>query len=184
VWASRVPRLYHPDVCILDLDPSDEDPVRLRDAACRVRDLLRELGLPSWVKTSGSKGFHIAVPLDGTADAGTVSGFTHAVARLLVRRHPDLFTLEFAKADRGDRIYVDAGRNHPPATFAAVYAVRAKPGAPVSAPCTWDEVEAGVGPRSWTLRSMAGRVGESGDLWGDLRQNRVSLEPPIERLRG
>jgi len=185
VWASRVPRLHHPDVCIFDLDPSIDDPGQLRDAALALRDLLSELGLRTWVKTSGSKGFHIAVPLDGRAEAGKVSGFAHAVGRVMVDRYPDLLTLEFSKADRGDRIYVDTGRNHPPATFAAVYAVRARPGAPVSAPCTWEELESGaVGPRTLTLRSMAARVSESGDIWADLQRSPSSLTAAIDRLKG
>ena len=70
VWPSRAPRLYHPDICVFDLDPADDDPARLRAAALGLRDLLAELGLPTWVKTSGSKGFHIVVPLDGTLDGG------------------------------------------------------------------------------------------------------------------
>ena len=75
---------------------------------------------------------------------------------MLVKRHADMFTQEFIKADRGGRIFVDTGRNGPGATFAAVYAVRPKPGAPVSAPCTWQEVErATVAPRTFTLRTMA-----------------------------
>ena len=185
VWASRVPDLYHPDICIFDLDPSEDDPQRLRDAACAVRDLLEELGLRSWVKTSGSKGFHIAVPLDGRADAGTVSGFAHETGRLMVQRLPDLFTMEFSKADRGDRIYLDTGRNHPPATFAAAYAVRAKPGAPVSAPCTWEELESGaVRPQTLTMRSMVARVAEVGDVWADLLRNPCSLAKAIRQLQG
>ena len=185
VWASRVPRLHHPDVCIFDLDPSIDDPGQLRDAALALRDLLSELGLRTWVKTSGSKGFHITVPLDGRAEAGKVSGFAHAVGQVMVGRYPDLLTLEFSKADRGDRIYVDTGRNHPPATFAAVYAVRARPGAPVSAPCTWEELESGaVGPRTLTLRSMAARVSESGDIWADLQRSPSSLTAAIDRLKG
>lgn len=176
VWASRVPDLYHPDVCILDLDPSADEPERLRDAACAVRDVLAELGLTSWVKTSGSKGFHIAVPLDRSADAGAVSGFAHGIGRLMVERHPDLFTMEFAKVDRGGRIYLDVGRNHPPATFAAAYAVRPKPGAPVSAPCTWEELESlAVRPQTLTLRAMPARVAKAGDLWGDLLRTPQSL---------
>lgn len=183
VWASRVPDLYHPDVCIFDLDPSDDDQRRLRDGAVALRDLLKELGLTSWVKTSGSKGFHLAVPLDRRADAGTVAGFAHEVGRVMVRRLPDLFTMEFSKADRGDRIYLDTGRNHPPATFAAVYAVRAKPGAPVSAPCTWEELESGaVGPRTLTMRMLPGRIAEFGDLWADLLRAPFSLARPAGLL--
>lgn len=175
VWASRVPDLYRPDVCLFDLDPAAEQPERLRASALAVRDLLAELGLASWVKTSGSKGFHIVVPLDGTAGFGDVAGFAHAVAALLVKRDPEHLTLEFSKADRRGRIYVDTGRNGYSATFAAAYAVRAKAGAPVSAPCTWAEVErGGVAPRSLSLRTMASRLA-SGDAWADMRRRRYSL---------
>ena len=167
VWTSRAPNLYQPDICVFDLDPSKTSPDVLRAAALALRDLLDELGLPSWVKTSGSKGFHIVVPLDGKADFGEVARFAHAVGTLLVKRDPEHLTQEFSKADRGGRILVDTGRNGYSATFAAAYAVRAKPGAPVSAPCTWEEVERGeVGPRTFTLRTMAGRIAEVGDLWG------------------
>jgi bifunctional non-homologous end joining protein LigD len=168
VWNRRVPDLAHPDVCLFDLDPERDDPAELRAAALAVRDRLAELGLPSWVKTSGSKGFHIAVPVAG-ADVEAVAGFAHRVALELVRRFPALLTLEFSKADRGGRILVDTGRNHYSATVAAPYAVRPKPGAPVSAPCTWAEVESGaVGPRSFDLRGMARRLAEVGELWADL----------------
>ena len=184
VWPSRVPNLYQPDICVFDLDPSDEAPDTLRAAALKLRDLLDELGLPCWVKTSGSKGFHIVVPLDGKAGFGDVSRFAHAVGTRLVSRDPEHLTQEFSKADRGGRILVDTGRNGYSATFAAAYAVRAKPGAPVSAPCTWEEIERGeIGPRSVTLRSMPGRVAAVGDLWSDLRNRGRSLRRPSERLK-
>lgn len=169
VWPSRVPALYQPDLCVFDLDPAVDEPDVLRSAALGLRDLLRELDLRSWVKTSGSKGFHIVVPLDGRAGFGEVSRFADAVGRLLVSRDPAHLTLEFSKADRGGRILVDTGRNGYSATFAAAYAVRARPGAPVSAPCTWEEIERGeAGPRSFTLRAMRDRVGAVGDLWCDM----------------
>ncbi|MDF2771308.1 MAG: polymerase LigD polymerase domain [Geminicoccaceae bacterium] len=169
VWTSRVPSLFQPDLCVFDLDPLHDDPTVLRNAALLVRDLLAELGLTSWVKTSGSKGFHIVVPLDGRADSAEVSRFANAVARAAVERDPAHLTLEFYKADRGGRILVDTGRNEFGATYAATYAVRPKPNAPVSAPCTWDEVERGdVGPQSFTLRNMASRVATVGDVWATI----------------
>src|SRR5438128_6529041 len=169
VWTSRAPNLYQPDICVFDLDPSEDQPDILRAAALALRGLLNELGLTSWVKTSGSKGFHIAVPLDGEGGFGEVARFAHAVGTMLVRRDPEHLTQEFSKADRGGRILVDTGRNAYSATFAATYAVRAKPGAPVSAPCTWDELERGeVGPRTFTLPMMARRMAEVGDLWSDM----------------
>ena len=185
VWPSRAPNLYNPDICIFDLDPSKEDePETLARAALNLRDLLVELGLPSWIKTSGSKGFHIAVPLDGKSDFGTVARFAHVVGRVLVQRDPDHLTQEFAKVDRGGRILVDTGRNGYSATYAATYTVRAKPGAPVSAPCTWEELETGdVGPKTFTLRTMAQRISAVGDLWSDMLKKKRSLKRPIERLR-
>jgi bifunctional non-homologous end joining protein LigD len=169
VWTARAPDLYHPDILIFDLDPSIDDAGMLRSAALALRDFLKELGLPSWIKTTGSKGFHIAVPLDGKTDSGQVAGFAHAVGRIMVARYPDLLTLEFHKVDRGDRILLDTGRNDYSATYAATYAVRPKPGAPVSAPCTWPELESGeVRPQTFTLRNMAERIASSGDLWADL----------------
>jgi bifunctional non-homologous end joining protein LigD len=184
VWTSRVPNLHYPDVCVFDLDPSADEPDVLRAAALALRDLLDELGLPSWVKTSGSKGFHILVPLDGKTPMGEVAGFAHRVGTILVRRDPRHLTQEFSKADRAGRIFVDTGRNGYSATFAAAYAVRAKPGAPVSAPCTWEEIERGeVGPRTFTLRTMAERVQAVGDPWSDMRRRKRSLRRATDRLR-
>lgn len=184
VWPSRAPKLYYPDVCIFDLDPMKEDDLdTLRGAALKLRDLLDELGLPSWVKTTGSKGFHIAVPLDGKSDFGAVARFSHIVGKILVQRDPENLTQEFAKVDRGGRILVDTGRNGYSATFAATYTVRARPGAPVSAPCTWEELEQGtVGPRTFTLRTMIERVAEVGDLWSDLLKKKRSLKAALKKL--
>jgi bifunctional non-homologous end joining protein LigD len=169
VWTSRAPDLFHPDLCVFDLDPAVDDSTEVRIAALQLRDLLDELGLRSWVKTSGSKGFHIAVPLDGDAEFGEVARFAHQVAKILVSRDSSRLTQEFSKTDRGGRILVDTARNGYSATFAAAYAVRARPGAPVSTPCTWEEVERGeVAPRTFTLRAMAGRIAAVGDLWEDM----------------
>ena len=184
VWTSRAPKLYHPDICIFDLDPGRDEPDVLRAAALLLRDVLDELGFRSWVKTSGSKGFHIAVPLDGKTHVGDVARFAHRVGADLVSRDPAHLTQEFSKADRAGRIYVDTGRNGHTATFAAAYAVRPKAGAPVSAPCTWDEITSGkVGPRTFGLRDMAARARETGDLWSDLRAKKRSLTRPVSALR-
>jgi bifunctional non-homologous end joining protein LigD len=184
VWTSRTPGLYHPDICVFDLDPAEDDRDVLRAAALGLRDLLRELGLASWVKTSGSKGFHIVVPLDGKARSGEVARFALAVGTILVERDSRHLTQEFSKADRGGRILVDTGRNGYSATFAAVYAVRARPGAPVSTPCSWEELERGaVVPRTFTLRTMARRIAEVGDLWADMEKGRSSLRRAMEQVR-
>jgi bifunctional non-homologous end joining protein LigD len=183
VWTSRVPKLQYPDLCVFDLDPSRDDAQAVRRAALDLRDLLEALGLPSWIKTSGSKGYHIVVPVAVNTPVGLVARFANEVGAALVHRASDRLTQEFAKAKRHGRIYVDTGRNGYGATFAAAYAVRAKRGAPVSAPCSWEEVERGdVHPQTFTLRTMRDRVAQVGDLWAGMRRGR-SLERPMERVR-
>jgi bifunctional non-homologous end joining protein LigD len=184
VWASRLPDLDRPDLCVFDLDPSSDDAAEVRAAAIGLRELLKKLGLPSWVKTTGSKGFHIVVPLDGKTTMGAAAGFANAVGAAFVHLAPDALTQEFSKSDRGGRIYVDTGRNGYSATFAAPYTIRAKRGAPVSAPCTWEELEHGtVSPGTFTLRNMPERLAAVGDLWGDLHRRGRSLQKAVEKLK-
>jgi bifunctional non-homologous end joining protein LigD len=183
VWPSRAPQLERPDVCVFDLDPSHDDDGPLTRAALALRDLIATLGVTSWIKTTGSKGFHIVVPLDASVKWGEAAQFAHTVGTRLVAAHPDTLTQEFSKADRGGRIYVDTGRNGYSATFAAAYTVRARPGAPISAPCTWDEVERGaVGPRTFTMRNMRKRLDAVGDLWADLLTGGQPLTRALDRL--
>ena len=173
VWTSRAPRLDRPDVCVLDLDPSRDDAEALRRVMLELKAIFDERGLKSWVKTSGSKGFHVVTRMPARATFDDSSALADAVASQLIARLPDETTQAFAKGDRHGRIYLDTARNRPGATFAAVYTVRARPGAPVSAPCTWDEVASGaVQPQSYSLRNMAARLSEVGDLWSELGSSR------------
>jgi bifunctional non-homologous end joining protein LigD len=184
VWTSRVPELQCPDLCVFDLDPSGDDANAVREAALALRDLLAELTLPSWIKTSGSKGFHIVVPVAAKTHVDVVTRFANSVGTLLVKRKSDRLTQEFSKANRHGRIYMDTGRNGYGATFAAAYTVRARSGAPVSAPCTWAEVERGeVSPTSFNLRNMRDRIASLGDLWKDMRRRARSLTRPMEQLQ-
>ena len=147
-------------------------------------DVLAEVGVRTWVKTSGSKGFHVVAPLDGEAGFEDVAALADAVGRRLVERDPRL-TLEFIKADRGGRIFVDIGRNQYSATFACAYAVRARAGAPVSVPCSWEEVAEGrVGPTSFNVRSMLERVADVGDLWSGLYEEAQSATRALAQLGG
>jgi bifunctional non-homologous end joining protein LigD len=183
VWASRVPELDAPDCCVFDLDPARDEPRALARATLTVRDVLGELGLASFVKTSGSKGFHVMVALDRQATFENTWRFGQGVGAILVRRFPDVFTQEFIKADRGQRIFIDTGRNSRGATFAAAYTVRAKPGAPVSAPCTWEEIEQGLAtPQAFTLRGMPERLARFGDIWSPMREAAQSLAAPLVAL--
>jgi bifunctional non-homologous end joining protein LigD len=142
-----------------------------------------EVGLESLVKTSGSKGYHIVVPLDGKTDFEEAGAFAFHAASVLVQRDPETFTLEFIKVDRGHRIYADIGRNGPGATYAAPYSVRPKPGAPVSAPCTWAEIESRqVLPQTFNVRNMGERLERAGDLWAGMHKRGKSLKRPTQKL--
>ncbi len=177
VWTSRVPDLFYPDLCVFDLDPLEDDADALRAATLLLRDLLAELGCHELGQDVGLEGISRRVPLDGTAGLrpGRALRASLSAARSS-QRDPAHLTQEFYKADRGGRILIDTGRNEFGATYAATYAVRPKPGAPVSAPCTWEEVESGeAGPRTFTLRTMAERLDARGDLWGNIFQARTSL---------
>jgi bifunctional non-homologous end joining protein LigD len=173
VWTSRAPRLERPDICVLDFDPSRDDPDRLRRVMLGLKRLLDERGHASWVKTSGSKGFHVVLRMPARATFEDSSALAGSLAHALIERLPEDVTQAFARAERHDRIYIDTGRNRPGATFAAAYTVRARPGAPVSAPCTWEEVAGGhVGPQTFTLRTLPARLASVGDLWHELGVSR------------
>ncbi len=173
VWTSRVPHLGRPDLCVLDFDPSRDDPASLIETMRTLKAVLDEMGRDSWVKTSGSKGFHVVMPMPARATFDDSATLADDIARVLVERLPGEVTQAFAKAERNGRIYVDTARNRPGATFAAAYTVRARRGAPVSAPCTWEEVLDGtVHPQAFTLHTMAARIKAVGDLWKPLGKAR------------
>jgi bifunctional non-homologous end joining protein LigD len=182
-WLSRTDRLDHPDLLVVDLDPVRDDFESARRAALRLRDLLDELGLPGFPKLTGSKGIHVAVPLDRRADFDAVRDFARSAAELLAARHPDDLTVEQRKEKRKGRLYVDVGRNAYGQTAVAPYSVRALPGAPVAIPLAWEELErGGIGPRDYTVKNVFRRLGQRRDPWAGLRRRAHSLEPARRRL--
>jgi bifunctional non-homologous end joining protein LigD len=175
-WLSRVPQLDRPDLVVFDLDPPVEDLRQVCDAARALRGLLGELDLPAYVKTTGSRGLHVVVPLDGGAGLEEVRRFARKVAEVLVARMPDRLTLEFSKEKRQDRLYVDILRNGYAQTAVAPYSVRPLPGAPVAAPLRWDELdEPGFQVRMHTLRTVPERVAAIGDPWEGMEREARSL---------
>jgi len=166
VWLSRAPDIHRPDQLVFDLDPASEDLGVLRAAAGALRGLLEELGLASFLKSSGSRGLHVVVPLVPAADTDTVKIFSIAVAEVLAARHPDDFTTEGRIANRHGRLYLDIGRNGYAQTMAAPYAVRALPGAPVSMPLDWSELD-GWAPGRHVLRTVAERLAAP-DPWAGM----------------
>src|SRR5215204_5122954 len=180
VWLSRAPDIHHPDQLVFDLDPASDDLGVLRLAAASLRDLLTELELRPFLKSSGSRGLHVVVPLVPAADTDTVKVFSIAVTEALAARHPDELTTEARIANRHGRLYLDIGRNGYAQTMAAPYAVRALPGAPVSVPLDWAELE-GFVPGMHTLATIAERLAAP-DPWAGLDDAASRLEAAGARL--
>jgi bifunctional non-homologous end joining protein LigD len=180
VWLSRTPDIHHPDQMVFDLDPASDDLGVLRAAASSLHGLLEELGLSAYLKSSGSRGLHVVVPLVPAADTDTVKVFSIAVAEALAARHPDDFTTEGRIANRHGRLYLDIGRNGYAQTMAAPYAVRARPGAPVSVPLDWSELD-GFRPGRHTVRDIADRLAAP-DPWAGMDAAGSRLDQAGARL--
>lgn len=180
VWLSRTPDIHHPDQMVFDLDPASDDLGVLRAAASSLRGLLEELGLAAYLKSSGSRGLHVVVPLVPAADTDTVKVFSIAVAEALANRYPDDFTTEGRIANRHGRLYLDIGRNGYAQTMAAPYAVRARPGAPVSVPLDWSELD-GFQPGGHTVRDIADRL-DAPDPWAGMDDAAARLDQAGARL--
>lgn len=149
--------LDRPDRLIFDLDPS---PGRLGDARAAARiikDFLDSLQLPAFITTTGSKGYHVVTPLDGTATSAEAAETAQDIARLAVAHAPELLTLEFQKKNRRSRVFVDWLRNGLGATAAVPWSVRPLPNAPVAMPISWDELESSA-PDDFTLTKATSRV--------------------------
>jgi bifunctional non-homologous end joining protein LigD len=172
-WQSRADRPDRPDRIVFDLDPPDEDETRhfpaIRAGALELGDVLRELGLAPFAKTSGSRGLHIVAPLRRGAHADVVRATAGEIAERLAERRPDELTTAWRKEKRGGRVLVDVARNTYAQTTVAPYAVRALPGAPVAAPLAWEELEdPALHPRLWTLGNVRERVERLGDPWAGI----------------
>ena len=188
-FLSRLGQIHEPDQVIFDLDPPDDhrfDDVRV--CALRLGELLSdELGLPTFVKTTGGNGLHVHVPLSENEEFEAVREFARRVTGLLAVRNPDLVTTEQRKKKRGPRIYADIMRNAYAQLAVAPYSVRARPGAPVATPLSWDEVEdKGLSPDQFTLRALPDRVRESRPAagpWAGMARRRTSLGRARASLR-
>lgn len=158
-----------PDLFVIDLDPSTDDFDAIRRVALGVKGALERANLVPFVQLTGSKGLHIVAPLSAPTAWSEVQNFGRAVSTLLMSEFPNDLTMEFSKAERGGRIYLDMGRNSYLATFAAPYGVRAFEHAPVVTPIEWAELdEPGLTARRYTLTTVLDRLASTGDPWATM----------------
>jgi bifunctional non-homologous end joining protein LigD len=183
IWTSRAEAPDRPDLFVFDLDPPEGRFDLARRTALTLRDLFGELDLPAFVKTTGGKGLHVVAPLDGRATFDAVAALASRISQRLCAARPADLTVELYKKDRKDRLFLDTMRNAPGATIAAAYSVRGRPGAPVSTPLAWREVEdAALAPGGFTLRDVPRRLDRLGDPWARLRAQPGSIDRAAKRL--
>ncbi|MCB1669635.1 MAG: non-homologous end-joining DNA ligase [Pseudomonadales bacterium] len=173
--------LEQPDQMIFDLDPSDNDFEKVRELAFALQSLLAERELPAFIKTTGSRGVHIHVPLRHGTDFHQLKEASRGLAESLVGRCPELATLEQRKSARGDRVYIDYLRNEYAMTAIAPYSLRALEGAPVATPIDWEELGShNTRPRRWHLKNILRRLGARDDPWQDFARHRVDLRTHLD----
>lgn len=183
-WHSRVGDLDHPDWFVLDLDPSNVEFEEICEVAVSTRDILDGLGLESYVKTSGSRGIHVYVPLKPVHTYEEVAEFAARVAELVVEANPSIATVERSLKKRKRRaLYVDHMQNARGKSVVAPYSVRPKPGATVSAPLEWREVERKkITTQDFTIKNMLPRIKQKGELFKPVLRKKQTLYKALERL--
>ncbi|MEV7194774.1 non-homologous end-joining DNA ligase [Streptomyces sp. NPDC093510] len=181
-WLSRTGRIDRPDRLVFDLDPAGDDFDAVRDAARLLGELLDHMSLPSALMTTGSRGLHVVVPLNGHHDFDDARAFAKDVADTLAEAHPERLTTAARKKDRGDRLYLDVQRNAYAQTAVAPFSVRALPGAPVAVPIAWEQLDdPAVHARSWTIDDAVEQART--DPWAGVLRSGRALGPARRKLR-
>jgi bifunctional non-homologous end joining protein LigD len=182
LWLSRVDRINNPDQMIVDLDPPKDRFALARDTAKQLGELLEELKLAPYIKTTGGKGLHVVVPLDRGADFDEVRKFARDAAKLLAERDPGNITTEARKEKRRGRLFLDVGRNAYGQHAVAPYSLRPRSGAPIATPLNWDELDGRLRPSSFTIKTVLDRVSDGVDPWAGMTRRSRSLSEPRRRL--
>ena len=183
-WMSRIGTLDNPDFALIDLDPTEGCPYsQIVEAAQLVRNILDKIGLAGYPKTTGGDGMHVYIPLEPIYTYEQVRTFAELLSILVIRQNPDLFTTPRAVTRRKkEKVYFDYLQISSAKTIAAPYVLRAYPGAPVSTPLDWSEVEAGLEPGHFNIHNALDRFGRVGDLFEPVLTNRQRLETALEKV--
>ncbi len=184
LWLSKIDKLHYPDMMIFDLDPAlGTNFTLVRNTALKLKTLLESVGLISFVKTTGSKGLHIVVPLKRTADFDTVRAFAREIAKILIVQDPKHLTLEIRKEKRGNRVFIDVLRNAFAQTAVAPYAVRPKEKAPVAMPISWNEVkDSKLISQRYTIKNVFKHLEKHGDEWEGMHRYARSIKQAQKKL--
>jgi bifunctional non-homologous end joining protein LigD len=181
-WHSTIYKPHNPSWCVIDLDPGDISFGKVVQTALVVKDVLDSLGIVSYPKTSGSTGIHIYIPLDGKYGYDQSRQLAELIANLVHAQLPAITSLERNPAKRTDKIYVDFLQNRPIQTICSPYSVRPKPGATVSAPLHWSEVNGRLRMESFTMKNMMERLKREGDLFKGVLGGGINLEKVLQQV--
>ncbi|HEY6820904.1 MAG TPA: DNA ligase D [Burkholderiales bacterium] len=185
-WGAKVPRIHHPDRVTIDLDPGPDVPWKtILEATRLTRTLLDGIGIKSFVKTTGGKGVHVVFPIVPELGWDEVKAFAHRIALMLTRARPDLFLAVMSKERRGGKVFVDYLRNSETASAVAAYSARARPGAMVSTPLAWDELDSDDPRQRFTIRSVPQRLARlRADPWKDYAETRQRITAKMRHALG
>ena len=181
-WLSRVDDLDAPDWAVIDLDAKGSSFARVVRVARTLAKVLHGIETAAYLKTSGKSGMHVYVPLAGGHTYDHARMFCEGLARVVVREHRDIATVERSAAKRGDRVYVDFLQNRREQTVVPPYAVRPVAAATISTPLSWDELDADLSPARFTMETVPGRLARTGDLFRDALANRQDLAVAAGKL--
>lgn len=182
-WMSRSPTLDNPDFILIDLDPQECPFEMIVDAALMVQEVLAQVGLTGYPKTTGGDGMHVYIPVEPVYSYEETRTFAELIARLVFDRKPELFTTPRSVSKRTtNRVYFDYVQNGKSRTIAAPYVLRAHAGAPVATPLEWSEVRHGLHPSQFNITNARARFAEKGDLFAGVLENPQRIESPLEKL--
>ena len=184
LFLSKITKQHYPDQMIFDLDPSgNNDFAAVKKIAKLTKNVLEELGLVSFVKTTGSRGLHVLVPLNRRHEYDDVRAFAQSVAQVVHEREPKITTLEVRKAKRAGKVFIDTLRNSFSATAVAPYAVRPHPGAPVATPIYWEDLSSSsLRSTTYTIKNIFKRLDREGDAWAGITKHAQSLTKAIKAV--
>ena len=181
-WSSRAQTPDQPDWCIIDLDPVEHTFEQVIEVACVTKNILDEIGVKAYPKTSGSSGMHIYIPLKEGYTYEDSKEFGRKLAKAIHKEVPKFTTIERYKEKRDEKLYIDFLQNRPQATVAAPYSLRPKPGATISMPLHWDEVRKGLKIKDFHIKNGIGRIDESGDLFKGVLKGGIDIKEVEQRL--
>lgn len=174
---SKIDTINKPDQIIFDFDPSDDDFDKVRHAALALKEMLDKFGLRSFVKTTGSRGVHMHLPIEVHHTFSSVKEIAKKLAEKLHEKCPELTTMEHRKNKRGNKVFIDYLRNDYGMTAIAPYSLRAHKDASIATPIDWDELaDKSLGPRSFTLENIFRRLAQKRDPWQDFEKNNQTIQ--------